>query len=370
MMRDVLIVSHNPLLTTGYGRVTAVLAEALAAAGDRVTVLGLGYEGEAHERGYRILPWSGDGAGGDVAAAVAGGKPDVLLTIGDPWMFEAVPAVSRAAGCRWLAYFPVDGAPLPGEWVEWVRAADLPVVFAEFSRRVVGEGTGVWPRVIPHGVDTGVFRPGDKGVAKARVGVGGRFVVGTVAANQQRKNLPALVRAFAEFARDKEDAILYLHTQIAAGAYWDIEALVRRFGVEPKTRATLNLDSRRGVPDGTLATVYNAFDVFALPTMGEGFGLPILESQACGVPVLVTDCSACSELVPDGFCRVGVSGTLIMARNVEQAVVDEGELAGKLDQLYRDRRLLDELAGRSAAFARGFGWEGVCGRFVELIRAV
>jgi mannosyltransferase len=251
-----------------------------------------------------------------------------------------------------------------------VRAVDVPVVFADFSRRVVGEGAGVWPAVIPHGVDTGVFRPADKVTAKVRVGVAGRFVVGTVAANQQRKNLPALVRAFAEFARDKEDVILYLHTQIAPGGYWDIEALVRRFGVEPKTRATLNLDPRRGVSDETLATVYNAFDVFALPTMGEGFGLPILESQACGVPALVTDCSACSELVPDAFCRVRVKDTLIMARNVEQAIVDEAELARRMNRLYRDRGELERLGAKGAAFARRFDWGGVCRAFVELIGGV
>jgi len=164
--------------------------------------------------------------------------------------------------------------------------------------------------------------------------------------------------------------ILYLHTLIAPGGYWDIDQPVWRFCMDRKTRATLNLDSRRGVPDATLATVYNAFDVFALPTMGEGFGLPILESQACGVPAVVTDCSACTELVPDAFCRVGVKGTLIMARNVEQAIVDEDELAAKLDELYRDRRRLDELAGRSAAFARGFDWGDICRRFVELLRGV
>jgi glycosyltransferase involved in cell wall biosynthesis len=369
-MRELLIVSHNPLLTTGYGRVTAVLAGAMVAAGHRVTVLGLGYDGEAHERPYRIMPWAGARPDAEITAALAGGKPDVLLTIGDPWMFDAVPTISRPASCKWVAYFPVDGGPLPAEWAPWVRAVDVPVVFSEFSRRVVGEGAGVWPAVIRHGVDTEVFRPGDKERAKARVGVAGRFVVGTVAANQQRKNLPALVRAFAELARDKADVILYLHTQIAPGGYWDLEALVRRFGVEPKTRATLNLDPRRGVPDETLATIYNAFDVFALPTMGEGFGLPIVESQACGVPALVTDFSACSELVPDPLCRVRVTGTLIMARNVEQAVVDEADLAGKLERLYRDRSEREHLAKKCGAFAQAFGWADVSRRFVDLLRDV
>jgi len=142
---------------------------------------------------------------------------------------------------------------------------------------------------------------------------------------------------------------------------------VQRFGVEPKTRATLNLDPLRGVDDATLATIYNSFDVFALPTMGEGFGLPILESQACGVPALATDCSACSELLPDARQRLGVKGTLIMARNFEQAIVDEEDLTARLEILYANRAVLREMGARSLEFAKGFSWERVAGEFVELM---
>src|SRR5258705_13676914 len=92
--------------------------------------------------------------------------------------------------------------------------------------------------------------------------------------------------------------------------------------------------------------------------MAEGFGLPILEAQACGVPALVTDFSACRELAPDEFCRVRVSQTLIMARNFEQAIVDEGELAAKLGRLYADRAE----RGRLGAGGGGRGGGGLWGR--------
>jgi glycosyltransferase involved in cell wall biosynthesis len=307
---------------------------------------------------------------GELAAALERERPEILLTIGDPWMFESVAAMPGRRGVKWVAYFPVDGWPLPTAWGEWVRGVDVPVVFCEFSRRVVEAAIAIRAAVIPHGVETRVFTPSDKEEAKRRVGVGGAFVVGTVAANQQRKNLPALVKAFAEFARGKEDVLLYLHTRVAPGGYWDVFDLVRRFDVEAKTRATLNLDPQRGVSDDVLATVYNAFDVFVLPTMAEGFGLPILESQACGVPALVTDFSACPELVSDAFCRLGVKETLIMARNFEQAIVDEADIVRKLEHLYRDRAELARLGAAALAFAREFDWAKVCGRFAGLLSAV
>jgi glycosyltransferase involved in cell wall biosynthesis len=365
--KKLLLVSHNPLLTTGYGRVTAVLASWLASAGHDVVVLALGYDGEPFAGPYRMLRWSKTEAIGEIAASIQGERPDLLMTIGDPWMYERVPALPERRHVRWLAYFPVDGYPLPAAWKTWVAAVDVPVVFCEFSRRVVAEATGISPHVIPHGVDIATFAPRDKAVARARVGVDGKFVVGTVAANQQRKNLPALLRAFAEFARDKDDALLYLHTRVAGG-YWEIDELADRFGIEPKTRATLNLDPHRGVGDEVLATIYNAMDVFVLPTMAEGFGLPIIESQACGVPALVTDFSACSELVPDDLCRLQVKGTLIMARNFEQAIVDERDIVEKLERLYGNRGQLAELSQRCLEFARGFEWRTACAKMAALVK--
>lgn len=369
-MAKILIVSHAPLLTTGYGRVTRMLAGALSAAGHAVAVLGLGYNGEGHALGYHLLTWPTVGDLASVAATLEAERPAILLTIGDPWMFAGLPELPARRGVKWVAYFPVDGFPLPPDWKAWIVAVDVPVVFCQWTADLVERETARRPRVIHHGVDTAVFRPLDKAWAKGRVGVGGEgvggtFVVGCVAANQQRKNLPALVKGFAAFARDKPDALLYLHTQIAG--YWDVEELVRRCGVEPKTRATLNLDPQHGVSDEILATIYNAFDVFVLPTMAEGFGLPIVESQACGVPALVTDFSSCSELVPEPACRLRVAGTLVMGRNFEQAIVDESDIAAKLQVLYADRAELARLAARAHAFVQPFEWQRVCAEFVELI---
>jgi glycosyltransferase involved in cell wall biosynthesis len=327
--------------------------------------MGYGYAGEPHALPCRIQAWPAIDDAAAIAGAVAAHRPDVLVTIGDPWMFAGVPALNARRGVRWLAYFPVDGYPIPADWWAWIRAADVPVTLCRWTADLIERETGARPAMIHHGVDTRTFAPRDKVAAKARVGVDGRFVVGCVAANQQRKNLPALLKAFAAFARDKPDATLYLHTQIAG--YWDVEELVRRLRIEPQTRATLNLDPLRGVPDDVLATVYNAMDVFVLPTMAEGFGLPILEAQACGVPALVTDFSACSELVPDAACRLRVKATLVMARNFEQAIVDEDDIATRLDRLYHDRAELARAGERALTLARTFDWRRVSAEFVALV---
>ena len=361
-----MIVSHTPTATTGYGRVARRFAHTFRAAGHDVVAMAAGYRGGPHELPYPVFPW--DGLSADPFMRCAEDfHSEVILTIGDPWMFEKLPSLNRGP-CKWIAYFPIDGYPLPEEWKKWVRAVDVPVVFSLFTRELVTEATGMAPPLIYHGVDTNVFAPMDQEQAKANAHVSGRFVVGVVARNQQRKNLPALVKAFARFAADKPEAILYLHTQVIGD--FNMLELVRRFGVKDKTRVTEGLGTDRGVPDAMLATVYNAMDVFVLPTMAEGFGLPIIEAQACGTPVLATDFSACSELLPDPIQRLKVKETLIMRRNFEQAVVDIDDIVAKLEYLYTHRDELRQLGERCHAFAQQFDWSIPCQQFVDLLDSV
>lgn len=356
------------MLTTGYGRVVKHLSRALVDGGHEVTILGLGGDIQPPSEIARVVAWSSVEDQAAIGRSIKSDRPELLITIGDPWMFDSLAQRSSHEGAKWLAYFPVDGRPLPGAWKNWIGATDRAVVFCEWTRELLQREIGLNPTVIPHGVDTSLFSPQVKQRAKVRVGVEGKFVVGCVAANQQRKNLPSLVKGFAAFARNKDDVILYLHTQI--DGYWDLQELVRQFEVEEKTRATLNLDPQKGVNDEILATIYNSFDVFVLPTMAEGFGLPILESQACAVPTLVTDFSACSELVPDPFCRLRVKDTLIMARNFEQAIVDEADITAKLQRLYDDPQWRGALGEQARRFACGYQWADICPKFVDLVESL
>lgn len=355
MKEHIAILSHHPGLTLSYARVAREVGYELERRGHSVTWLGLAPPrvSPASHRNALLLP----GAQTHVALAqwLRAARPNTLLTIGDPWMFNAIPRLVRDADIRWHAYFPVDGRPLPEAWHDWIHDCDRPLVYSQFAADVVEEATGVRPAVAYHGVDLATFTPLDRTEAKRQVGVADHFVVGTVAANQQRKNLPALVDAFARFAHDKPDALLYLHAPLSGT--WDLPELVRQFHVGHKTHFTERYDLNRGVDERELVTIYNSFDVFVLPTMAEGFGLPIVEAQACGVPVLATDYSACPELLPDDFCRLTVLTMLVMNRNLEQAVVDVADIAAKLEALYHDRDRLTQLAHLARTNAANFTWQ-------------
>ena len=283
-------------------------------------------------------------------------------------MFELLPQVAELCTVTWICYFAIDGYPIPPEWLNWLGFADIPVVFSRWAQRLVAESIGTEPALIYHGVDTNLFAPADKSGAKTALGIQpDAFVVGCVAVNQQRKNLPALLKAFAHFAREKPNAVLYLHTKPVGT--WDLPALSRQYGIANKITITQIPSGEPGLSDSAMANLYNAFDIFCLPTMAEGFGLPVLEAQACGVPALVTDCSACSELVANPVQLLSVRATLAMSRGLEQAVVDHLELASKLDYFYHRPQDLPLRGMQCRRFAERFDWSVILPQFLRLIES-
>ena len=124
-----------------------------------------------------------------------------------------------------------------------------------------------------------------------------------------RKSLPQIVEAFAAFRARHDEALLYLHTEVTgpyqrglrpAAAAAPRSGSTRTRSCSPTSTATVRPARRRS----TWPTSTASFDVLLNPAMGEGFGLPVLEAQACGVPAIVTDFTAMSEVCGAGW-KVG-----------------------------------------------------------------
>lgn len=136
---------------------------------------------------------------------------------------------------------------------------------------------------LPHGIDTEVFHKLDSVERRlARISLNFEpkdFVVGTVMTNQPRKDW-ALAGAIAFNLRQQIPNLkLWWHVdrQEAIGG-WSLPAIINDFALNDIVHVTI------GGTDDDMCRRYNACDVTMLPSNGEGFGYPILESQACGVP--------------------------------------------------------------------------------------
>jgi glycosyltransferase involved in cell wall biosynthesis len=178
-----------------------------------------------------------------------------------------------------------------------------PIIFSKFAEAQLRDA-GVECEYVPHGVETGVFQRKPMAEARAAIGLpGDRFIVGMVAANRgipSRKAFPECIRAFSEFHTKHPEAYLYLHADQAPPGGINLPELCDIYGLRGSVSFVDGYTNHLGLDDGFMVNVFNSMDVLLSPSYGEGFGVPILEAQACGTPVIVGDWTAMPEL-----CRYG-----------------------------------------------------------------
>lgn len=171
------------------------------------------------------------------------------------------------------------------------------------------------------------------------------YVIGYVGALSRRKRVDSLLRAF--YLLKERHPKLPVRLAICGSRRLEYPALV---DLVTELNVSRDVEFRGFVAEETLAQTYNSFDVFVLPSESEGFGLPILEAQRCGVPVIVR------------------SGAQI-PREVSKACLISGSEGEMADQIFG---LLTDAASRSAVIQEGlvysaqFTWEKTVQQTLEV----
>lgn len=159
----------------------------------------------------------------------------------------------------------------------------------------------------PHAFDKEKYRPVSSSF-REKLGIPkDAHLTSVVAANKGlapiRKCFPEMLSAWSKFAEEREDAYLYVHTEIFGLVEGiNIPRYLQMIGA-PDDRVIF-VDQflyRQGLPQQYLAEAYSETDVLLATSRGEGFGVPVIEAQACGAPVIVTDFTAQTELVGPGW---------------------------------------------------------------------
>jgi glycosyltransferase involved in cell wall biosynthesis len=167
-----------------------------------------------------------------------------------------------------------------------------------------------------------------------------RFILG-LGTLQPRKNFDGLIHAFRQLLGDAPDRekLTDLHLVICGGSGWmyeDTMEMVQRYGLDSRVRFP------GFVKDEDLPALYSLATVFAFPSWYEGFGLPVLEAQACGTPVVAADNSSLPEVLGEGGLMVNTG--------------DKEQLAHALWQALTDRNLRVALASAGRVHAARFTW--------------
>jgi len=230
---------------------------------------------------------------------------DIMFSLTDAWVIETE-RIPR--NYKWIPYYPVDSNPMPPLVRERLKSAYKRIAMSKYGVEKTHEA-GMDCYYVPHAVDTKQYFPVKKEEARECLQLPkDTYIVGTVAMNKgahpSRKSFVEMMTAFRLFKMKHKDAVYVLHTNDGQG----IQDAVHFRELCPQMGLEIGKDviftdpyfSYSGAPTDFMRNLYSSFDVFILASMGEGFGIPIVEAQACGTPVIVGDWTAMSELCFSG----------------------------------------------------------------------
>lgn len=277
---------------------------------------------------------------------------------------------------RWIHIQPWEFGHLPQAWMEPLQRVDEIWAPSEYVRRIY-ERSGIHPgkiHVIPWGIDPAVFTPD----APARILQTSKtfrflFVGGTI----QRKGYDRVLEAYTKEFGPDDDVCLVVKDMGTQTFY--------RYGNLRDPTLTARDDQR--LPEivyfdgswtpGQLASLYTACQCLVMPYRGEGFGLPILEAMACGLPPIVPRGGASDDFVTEE------TGFFLHAREVETQhewplVGPTLELDVSIEELRQQMRSAYQNAAETAERGRraslhvhvAFTWAKSLEKMVDRLQAV
>ena len=185
----------------------------------------------------------------------------------------------------------------------------------------------------------------DPGAALERLGLSGPYVL-SVGTQEPRKNLVRLLRAYRQVAPEVPHALV-----LAGAEGWGNDEL--RLELERPGAGTI---VRTGhVTEEDLDALYRGADAFAYLSLYEGFGLPVVEALARGVPTVASNTSSLPEVTGDAAVLVDPE--------------DVGEIADALARVLTDRDVADDLRRRGPERAAGFTWRATARATLDAYRA-
>ena len=231
------------------------------------------------------------------------------------------------------------------------RRARFFLAISEFTKKEMTDVLGIPPEriyVIPCACSERMRRVDDPAALAAvreKYDLRSQYVL-FVGNSNPRKNLGRMIRAFDLL---KERTGLDYQLVIAGEQGWrfDREAALS----DIKHRQDVRFIGF--VPDGDMPALYSGAGLFAFPTLYEGFGIPVLEAQRCGVPVVTSSCSSLPEAAGDG------------AQYADPYDVES--IAEAMRSVLEDKVLAAALVEKGYANARRFSWQASAEKLNEVI---
>lgn len=255
-------------------------------------------------------------------------KPDTVIAFRDNWMDSFIDSSPFRNYFNFIWMPTADGTPLNEEWMDTYKRADILLTYSDWSKQLIENQSGNEIKVLSSASPAASheFKQLDKLALKKQFDLNS-MIIGTVMRNQKRKLFPALFEGFRKFLDiTNKDALLYCHTSYPDLLGWDLPKLLLYNGLSSKVIFTYvcracknwfpalfndvitgcprcgNLSAalssvKHGVDNTQLAQIYNLMDLYVQYSCCEGFGVPLIEAAACGVPVAAINYSAPEDIL-------------------------------------------------------------------------
>jgi len=266
-----------------------------------------------------------------------------------------------------LLYSPIDHDSYAEKWLKIFKSYKWIAVPSKHGVGVLNKAK-IPSTYVPHGVDIKVYKPLPRDLCRKMYTLKPEnYVIGIVAANQDeepRKGWDTMFQSLKIFADNNPDVqknlVIFLHTDPKNEKGRNLVELSHEIGIDKYIIWNdAYISSIVGLPENALAKLYNTFDVFLMLSRREGFCLPVLEAQACGVPCIVNDFSALNERVDNG--RVGwlckPAAKVYSNLNGITSIPDAYKGADALTEAYNSPSKREAFAKKGIEYAKTQTWE-------------
>lgn len=302
--KTIIFVSDFAFTGSGYLYVSIPLCKGLVENGYKVYAIGINYEGQEHDFPFTIIPCKTFQEAHamiiNLESVPEMEHPGTLIVALDlPHQGFFLERVKKQfPDLKYVCITPLENPPLTLSWAAPLLDADGVFFISEIATQAARKAGVTEAEHIRVGIEEHWRMPTEEERARIRksMEIDDKFVVLTVADNQERKNLWAALEIIARAKKVGVENIQYiLITREHLTFGWKLRDLTSELGINKEVKIV-----ERGLPFDMLWTYYAASDLFLLTSKAEGLCLPIMEAMACGVPVMATETGAVPELLEDG----------------------------------------------------------------------
>jgi len=362
----VLWVSECPWVASGFGKVTYYMTKELRNNGIDVVVSCFSTLSIMNYENMLVFPYGPplntfirmlENRVGDV---------DVVVFHGSPWippLSTILPQVT-SINKKVIGYFVHEAEAVPKSLSKYFKYCNLLATPTSYTAKVLGISRYV---VVPHGVNPEIWKP------ELKTASNDDKVVGMIAKNHPRKRWDMFFEAIAELIKKgyRVKALPYVFSSI----HWEIplilETIQQIHNVDIELIKPSEYDIFFGLPEDEQAKTLANMDIHALVSMGEAWGLPILETLAMGIPNVVVDYGAVREWCGDMCNYVESPYTQYSSDGMLHRVPSIENLVEKLIEVIE---FYDEERERTLLFrnyiANTLSWENVAKHMVKALDEV